>query len=92
MQSPCVTYGQEEQQLKAQKAQMQSLATLGHDPSDRLKAMALASDYGTRLYTGVLYREPSPPPTFDSLARKRREEGGAQARAKGRILEVFLPQ
>jgi 2-oxoglutarate ferredoxin oxidoreductase subunit beta len=92
VQSPCVTYGQEEQQLKAQKTHLQSLASLGHDPSDRLKAMALASDYGTMLYTGVLHRAPDPPPTFDSLVRQRRQELGAQARPKERILEVFLPQ
>jgi 2-oxoglutarate ferredoxin oxidoreductase subunit beta len=92
VQSPCVTYGQEEQQLKAQKAQMQGLASLGHDPKDRLKAMALASEYGTKLYTGVLHRNPDPPPTFDSLVRQRREEARAQARPKERILEAFLPQ
>ncbi len=92
VQSPCVTYGQEEQQLKAQKAQMQSLASLGHDPTDRFKAMALASEYGTKLYTGVLHRDPSPPPTYDSLVRQRQQEARAQARPKERILETFLPQ
>ena len=61
VQSPCVTYGQEEQTLKAQKAMMQALAELGHDPTDRLKAMALAAEYGTKLYTGVFYRNPEPP-------------------------------
>src|SRR5215831_17707144 len=50
VQSPCVTYGQEEQSLKAHKSTMQPLAGLGHDASDRLRAMALASEYGTKLY------------------------------------------
>ena len=49
VQSPCVTYGQEEQSLKAHKGMMQTLASLGHDPADRLKAMALASEYGHNL-------------------------------------------
>jgi 2-oxoglutarate ferredoxin oxidoreductase subunit beta len=92
VQSPCVTYGQEEQQLKAQKAHLHSLAGGNHDPSDRLKAMALASDYGTILYTGVLYRSPEPPPTFDSQVLRRREEASAQALPKARILDVFLPR
>jgi 2-oxoglutarate/2-oxoacid ferredoxin oxidoreductase subunit beta len=92
VQSPCVTYGQEEQQLKAHKSGMQTLASLGHDPSDRLKAMALASEYGTKLYTGVFYRNPEPPPTYEAEARRRQAEAGAQARPKERILEMFRPQ
>jgi 2-oxoglutarate ferredoxin oxidoreductase subunit beta len=92
VQSPCVTYGQEEQQLKAQKAVMQPLASLGHDPADRLKAMALASEYGHKLYTGVFYRNPSPPPTYEAEARRRQQETKAQARPKERILEMFRPQ
>ena len=31
VQSPCVTFGLEEQQVKAQKAAMKPLAALGHD-------------------------------------------------------------
>ncbi len=92
VQSPCVTYGQEEQQLKAHKAAMQPLASLGHDPSDRLKAMALASEYGEKLYTGVFYRNPDPPPTFEAQARRRQEEAKAQARPKERILDMFRPR
>ena len=92
VQSPCVTYGQEEQQLKAHKTAMQPLASLGHDPSDRLKAMALASEYGQKLYTGVFYRNPDPPPTFEAQARRRQEEAKAQARPKDRILEMFQPR
>src|SRR5512136_3215383 len=92
VQSPCVTYGQEEQQLKAHKGAMQALSSLGHDPSDRLKAMALASEYGEKLYTGVFYRNPDPPPTFEAQARRRQEEAKAQARPKDRILDMFRPQ
>jgi 2-oxoglutarate ferredoxin oxidoreductase subunit beta len=92
VQSPCVTYGQEEQQLKAQKAILQPLASLGHDPADRLKAMALASEYGEKLYTGVFYRNPAPPPTFEAEARRRQEEARPQARPKERILDMFRPQ
>src|SRR5512136_1926126 len=92
VQSPCVAYGQEEQQLKAHKGAMQALSSLGHDPSDRLKAMALASEYGEKLYTGVFYRNPDPPPTFEAQARRRQEEAKAQARPKDRILDMFRPQ
>jgi 2-oxoglutarate ferredoxin oxidoreductase subunit beta len=92
VQSPCVTYGQEEQQLRAHKGTMQTLASVGHDPADRLKAMALASEYGHTLYTGVFYRNPDPPPTYEAEARRRQEETRAQARPKERILEMFRPQ
>jgi len=92
VQSPCVTYGQEDQQLKAQKAALQSLASLGHDPTDRLKAMALAAEYGSKLYTGVFYRNPEPPPTWEAQAHERRQEQQPLARAKERILEMFRPQ
>jgi 2-oxoglutarate ferredoxin oxidoreductase subunit beta len=92
VQSPCVTYGQEEQQLRAHKAKMQSLASVGHDPADRLRAMALASEYGEKLYTGVFYRNPDPPPTFEAQVLRRQEEAGAEARPRERILEMFRPQ
>ena len=92
VQSPCVTYGQEDQQLKAQKGVMQPLAVLGHDPADRLKAMALATEYGTKLYTGVLYRNPEPPPTYEAEARARQQETRALARPKHEILEMFRAQ
>jgi 2-oxoglutarate ferredoxin oxidoreductase subunit beta len=53
--------------------------------------MALASEYGQKLYTGVFYRNPDPPPTFEAEARKRQQEARAQARPKDRILEMFRP-
>jgi hypothetical protein len=62
VQSPCVTFGDPEWQLKQHKATLETLESRGHDSSDRLKAMALAQEYGTRLYTGVFYRDPDPPP------------------------------
>ena len=92
VQSPCVTYGQEEQQLKAHKTAMQPLAALGHDPADRLKAMALAAEYGHKLYTGVFYRNPQPPPTYGAEVQRRQEETRSQARPRERILEMFRPQ
>jgi len=92
VQSPCVTYGEPEQQLKAHKATMKSLASLGHDPEDRLKAMALAQDYGHELYTGVFYRNPEPPPTYNDLTRQRQEHMEPIALPKERILEIFAPE
>ena len=71
---------------------MQSPARLGHDPPDRLKAMALASEYGTKLYTGVFYRNPEPPPPYEAEARARQLETRAQARSKHEILEMFRAQ
>ena len=88
VQSPCVTYGHEEQQAKVQKAKMKTLASLGHDSSDRLAAMALAQSYGTELYTGVFYRDPNPAPTYDSLVAER-QRTLADGHPRERVLELF---
>jgi 2-oxoglutarate ferredoxin oxidoreductase subunit beta len=89
VQSPCVTYGEEHQQVKAQRAKMKSLASLSHDPSDRMRAFELASHYGDELYTGVFYRNPSPPPTYGALIKERQAElaGGLP---RERILDSFI--
>ena len=91
VQSPCVTYGLPDSQLKAQKEIMQSLKQLGHDPSDRLKAIDLAQDYGTRLYTGVFYRNPDPPPTYDAGVRERHAALKGTGPAREDILQTFIP-
>jgi 2-oxoglutarate/2-oxoacid ferredoxin oxidoreductase subunit beta len=92
VQSPCVTYGQPEQQLKAQKQQMEPLSKLGHDPTNRIGAMELAQDYGTRLYTGVLYRDPTPDPPFHHFVAERQSTLAGAALPRERILELFAPQ
>ena len=91
VQSPCVTYGQPEQQLRALKQSMQRLSDLGHDDSDRLKAMSLAQEYGTRLHTGVFYRNPSPGPTYEAQVRERHAALRDDALPLERILEFFRP-
>lgn len=90
VQSPCVTYGEEHQQVKAQKAQMKSLASLKHDPSNLLKAMDLAQAYGTELYTGVLYKNPNPPPTYDGQIRERQKKLAEGALPRERILDLYI--
>jgi len=89
VQSPCVTYGRAEQSLKVQKGMLESLSSLGHDVSDRLKAMALASEYGTKLYTGVFYRNPTPPATYEADTRRRQDEMRPEATPRERVLETF---
>ena len=71
IQSPCVTFGDPNDQMKVQKAKMRKLAEMGHDPTNRLHAMDLAQAYGTELYTGIFYQNPNPPPTYDSQIRER---------------------
>lgn len=90
VQSPCITYGQADAQLKAHKGQMKSLQSVGHDPADRLKAMALAAEYGQTLYTGVLYRDPEHEVTFEmgSVERQHALENGAAPRAN--VLDAFV--
>jgi len=90
VQSPCVTYGEEEQQIKAHKAIMKKLDDLGHDPTSRLQALDRAQSYGTELLTGVYFRDPSPPPTLGSLVRERQESLSAKAKPRERILDLFL--
>ncbi len=90
IQSPCVTYGEEYGQIKAQKERMKSLESLKHDPKDRIRALGLAQDYGRELYTGVFFRDPNPPPTFDRLVRERQAELSPGARDRDRILDMFL--
>ena len=91
VQSPCATYGEEDQQLKAQKTRIQSLESIGHDSSDRAGAMELAREYGTKLYTGVLYRNPNPPPSFDQGVAARRQYPGTPAVSRHELLNRFLP-
>jgi 2-oxoglutarate/2-oxoacid ferredoxin oxidoreductase subunit beta len=92
IQSPCVTFGSPEAQLRSHKASLERLEDLGHDASDRLRAMDLAQAYGRRLLTGIFYRDPSPRPTYESLVRERQATLGAEAPARARILEMFVPR
>jgi 2-oxoglutarate ferredoxin oxidoreductase subunit beta len=92
VQSPCVTFGRPEAQLKIHKAAMQRLEDRGHDPSDRMQAMALAQEYGNSLHTGVFYRDPAPRPTYGDLVRERHESLGAPARSREDVLGAFVPR
>lgn len=69
VQSPCVSFGDPETQMKVQKAKLRKLEAEGHDPANRLRAMELAQDYGRTLYTGIFYQNPAPPPTYDDQVR-----------------------
>jgi 2-oxoglutarate ferredoxin oxidoreductase subunit beta len=90
VQSPCVTFGAEEQQIKSQREVLCALTDLGHDATNRLAAMDLAQEYGHKLYTGVLYRHPNPPPTFDQLTTDLQDRWRPAAPPRRRILEMFL--
>lgn len=91
IQSPCVTYGEEDQQLKAQKVRMRSLESIGHDPADRAGATERAREYGTRLYTGILYRNPNPPRTYGQGVIERQQSLQKLAAPRHEILNRFLP-
>jgi 2-oxoglutarate ferredoxin oxidoreductase subunit beta len=92
VQSPCITYGQPEAQLKAQKAEMKSLESLGHNPADRVAAFTLAQDYGQKLYTGIFYRDETPEQTYEQDVRARQAELAAKAVSRERILDAFVPR
>jgi 2-oxoglutarate ferredoxin oxidoreductase subunit beta len=89
VQSPCVTFGEPEAQLRAHKTSMKKLDALGHDPRDRARAFALAQDYGKELYTGVLFRDPAPRPAFEALAHERRRELGVDRSLRRNVLDGF---
>lgn len=91
VQSPCVTYGQVDAQLKQQKATMQDLTGLGHDPHDKLQAYARAEEYGTKLYTGVFFKKAVPEPTMEGLAAERHAALKEKALPKSEILKLFAP-
>ena len=92
IQSPCITYGDAETQLKTQKKRMRKLEDEGHDPANRLRAMDLAQAYSEILYTGVFYRNPHPPPTYESLIRQRQQELGGKDLASEQFLESGGPE
>jgi 2-oxoglutarate ferredoxin oxidoreductase subunit beta len=75
VQSPCVTFGDPDRQLKAHRAGMKKLADLSHDPADRLAAMALAQQYG-------------PSPTYDDAVRARQRELTAHA-DRTEVVDLF---
>jgi 2-oxoglutarate ferredoxin oxidoreductase subunit beta len=90
VQSPCVTFGMEEQQVKVHRTHMKALKSLGHDSTNRLAAMDLAQLYGRELYTGVFYRNPSPPPSLDALVRERKAGLSGQAVPRERIFDLLV--
>jgi 2-oxoglutarate/2-oxoacid ferredoxin oxidoreductase subunit beta len=92
VQSPCVTFGQAEAQLRAHKAEMKKLTDLGHDPSDRLAAMARAQEYGRALHTGVFFRDPTPRPTYDAAVTERRAAMVSAAPSRRQVLDRFRPK
>jgi 2-oxoglutarate ferredoxin oxidoreductase subunit beta len=92
VQSPCVTFGRPDAQLRVHKEAMRPLASLGHDPTDRIAAMRLAQEYGETLHTGVFYRAPQRVPVYEELVRQRQEELAPVALAPERILECFDPR
>ncbi len=91
VQSPCVTYGQVEAQIKAHRETMQSLEKLGHDSTNRLHAMDLAQDYGRKLYTGIFYKTQTPSPTYESAVKERHQTLLGTGLAKRQVLEMFRP-
>jgi 2-oxoglutarate ferredoxin oxidoreductase subunit beta len=90
IQSPCVTYGEAEAQLKAQRENMRRLDALGHDPTNRLAAMNLAAEYGQSLHTGIYYRDPEAAPTYETLAAERQRSLGAGSMPASNVLDLFV--
>lgn len=90
VQSPCVTFGEADSQLKNQKTRMVKLSDLGHDPTDRLRAMEIAEGYGgEKIHVGVFYKNPMPPPTYGDEVRRRHEEQRGSGPPPERILDLF---
>jgi 2-oxoglutarate ferredoxin oxidoreductase subunit beta len=92
VQSPCITFGQPDQQLKQQKSVMKNLASLGHNSADKVRAFELAQEYGHTLYTGVFYRDETPGPTYDEAIDERHKALASRAIPRERILDMFIPR
>jgi 2-oxoglutarate ferredoxin oxidoreductase subunit beta len=92
IQSPCVTFGNEDQQLKAQKGRMKSLDSIGHDSTNVLRAIELAREYGRTLHTGILYRNPETPPTYGQGVLERHRALQTQAIERQDLLSRFIPK
>ncbi len=90
VQSPCVTFGEDDNQVKAHRAAMKPLSSIGHDPTNRIAAMDLAQQYGKALHTGVFFKNPSPPPTYDALVRERQRSLAEKAVPRERLLDMFV--
>jgi 2-oxoglutarate/2-oxoacid ferredoxin oxidoreductase subunit beta len=88
--SPCVTFGEDDQQIKELRAKTKTLESLHHDAGDQLRAMDLARAYGKEVHTGVFYRNPAPPPTYDSLVAERQIEQRASAVSGAGVLDGFI--
>ncbi len=56
IQSPCVTYGRDDDQVKELRRRTINLDENGHDPSDKLAAYAIAEEYGKKLHTGLIFK------------------------------------
>jgi 2-oxoglutarate ferredoxin oxidoreductase subunit beta len=50
--------------------------------------MELASEYSTSLYTGVFYRNPNPPETYDAHIKKLQQELAPQAKPLDKLLAL----
>lgn len=85
--TPCITFGEIEDQIKAQKAGMKHLQTLGHDASDRSAAFARALEGEEVLYTGIFYRDPAPGPHLTQQFAGRKAAHGPLPRE--RALELL---
>jgi 2-oxoglutarate ferredoxin oxidoreductase subunit beta len=91
VQSPCITYGDPETQLKTQRARMRKLEAEGHDVTDRIRAMELAQD---ALHRCVLPQSGSGSNLRESdsrapagAARRRHGAGPAAAQKRSRRRE-----
>lgn len=91
IQSPCVTYGEGPNFVRGQKERMLQLSELGHDPSDRVKALEYAEQYTTELHLGVFYKNPNPPPTYNDLVKERQDSMAGTGLSKDQILDKFVP-
>jgi 2-oxoglutarate ferredoxin oxidoreductase subunit beta len=87
VQSPCVTFGRAEAQLKAHRTAMRPVP--GHDSSDREQAMRLAAEYGKTLYTGILYQDPAPDPTYEMSAGERTRSLTGAGPSRADVLDIF---
>jgi 2-oxoglutarate ferredoxin oxidoreductase subunit beta len=53
--------------------------------------MDLAQHYGAKIHTGILYRDPNPPPAYHEYVKERQSELAGTV-SRERILDMFVPK
>ena len=58
--------------------------------TSRVAALTVAERQSEELYSGVFYKNPNPPPTYDALLRERQNTLAPKAVAREHLLDAYV--